>query len=54
MNNTKKIIENQLKSDLPDFKSGDTISVDVRVVEGGKERIQKFDKSYHKKLGRIR
>ena len=42
MNNTKKIIENQLKSDLPDFNSGDTVSVDVRVVEGGKERIQKF------------
>ena len=42
MNNTKKIIKNQLKSDLPDFNSGDTVSVDVRVVEGGKERIQKF------------
>ena len=42
MNNIKKIIEKQLKSDLPDFNSGDTVSVDVRVVEGGKERIQKF------------
>ena len=42
MNKTKKIIENQLKSDLPDFNSGDTVSLDVRVVEGGKERIQKF------------
>ena len=42
MNNTRKIIENQLKSDLPDFNSGDTVSIDVRVVEGGKERIQKF------------
>jgi large subunit ribosomal protein L19 len=27
---------------VPDFGPGDTIVVDVRVVEGGKERIQKF------------
>ena len=50
MNNTKKIIENQLKSDLPDFNSGDTVSIDVRVVEGGKERIQKFYKKSCEKV----
>ena len=43
MNKIKPIIDNQLKKDLPEFSSGDTISVDVRVVEGGKERFQKFE-----------
>jgi large subunit ribosomal protein L19 len=32
----------QLRSDIPDFKAGDTIIVHVRVVEGDKERIQQF------------
>ena len=43
MNKVKPIIENQLKKDLPEFSSGDTVSIDVRVVEGGKERLQKFE-----------
>ena len=30
------------KSDLPDFKVGDTLNVHVRVVEGDKERIQQY------------
>ena len=42
MNKIKPIVEEQLKTDLPDFGPGDTVIVDVRVVEGGKERIQKF------------
>ncbi len=42
MNKIKPIIEEQLKTDVPDFGPGDTVVVDVRVVEGGKERIQKF------------
>lgn len=32
-----------LKTDLPDFRPGDTVRVHVRVVEGGKERIQVFE-----------
>jgi large subunit ribosomal protein L19 len=32
----------QLRSDIPEFNSGDTINVHVRVVEGDKERIQQF------------
>ena len=43
MNKIKPIIEEQLKTDVPDFGPGDTVVVDVRVVEGGKERIQKFN-----------
>lgn len=35
--------ENQIKTDIPDFSAGDTLAVDVRVVEGGKERTQKFE-----------
>ncbi|HEX8550261.1 MAG TPA: 50S ribosomal protein L19 [Abditibacteriaceae bacterium] len=31
------------KSDLPDFGPGDTLRVNVRVVEGNRERIQAFD-----------
>ncbi len=29
-------------TELPDFKAGDTISVDYKIVEGNKERIQTF------------
>ncbi|MBU0517852.1 50S ribosomal protein L19 [bacterium] len=32
----------QLKTDIPEFKAGDTIKVHVRVIEGEKERIQVF------------
>ena len=42
MNKIRPVIEHQLKKDVPDFGPGDTVSIDVRVVEGGKERIQKF------------
>ena len=31
-----------LKSDLPEFRAGDTVNVHVRVVEGNRERIQVF------------
>ena len=42
-NKIKPIVQDYLKTDIPDFSAGDTVSVDVRVVEGGKERIQKFE-----------
>ena len=38
----EEIEQQQLKSDLPDFEVGDTIEVKVRIVEGGKERVQTF------------
>jgi len=43
MNKMMPVIEGQLKSDIPEFGAGDTVSIDVRVIEGGKERIQKFE-----------
>jgi len=33
----------QLKSDLPDFTSGDTVVVQVKVSEGGRVRLQAFE-----------
>lgn len=36
------LVENYKKSDLPEFKAGDTIAVHVIIKEGNKERIQVF------------
>jgi large subunit ribosomal protein L19 len=38
-----KIVTDQLKTDIPDFNPGDHIRVQVRVVEGDKERLQSFE-----------
>jgi large subunit ribosomal protein L19 len=32
----------QMRSDIPQFASGDTVNVHVKVVEGDKERVQQF------------
>lgn len=32
-----------MKSDVPEFEVGDTVSVGVKIVEGNKERIQPFN-----------
>lgn len=36
------VTSQQIRSDLPSFKPGDTVSVHVKVIEGDKERIQQF------------
>jgi large subunit ribosomal protein L19 len=33
----------QLKSDVPEFAPGDTVAVQVRVVEGDRERLQTYE-----------
>jgi len=38
----EKIEAAQLKSDRPQLRPGDTVEVQVRVIEGDKERQQKF------------
>lgn len=38
-----KITKNQLRNDIPDFKSGDTVKVHVRIKEGNKTRIQVYE-----------
>jgi large subunit ribosomal protein L19 len=37
------VTANQLKTDIPEFKAGDTLRVHTRVIEGEKERIQVFE-----------
>src|SRR5438094_5770058 len=37
-----KVEAAQLKTGLPDLRPGDTVEVSVRVIEGDKERQQKF------------
>ncbi len=39
----RTIEEEQFKTDLPDFRVGDTVKVNVKVVEGSRERIQAFE-----------
>lgn len=43
MNTIGQIEEAQLRDDIPDFGPGDTVRVDVRVIEGGRERVQAFE-----------
>ena len=45
MNNNlvNEVTSAQLRNDLPDFKSGDTVKVAVRIIEGNKSRIQIFE-----------
>ena len=33
----------QIRTDLPELASGDTVKVSAKVVEGGKERVQVFE-----------
>lgn len=39
----KALEEEQLRKDIPEFGPGDTVRVHVKVVEGGRERIQVFE-----------
>jgi large subunit ribosomal protein L19 len=38
----KKIEREQMRFDIPAFRSGDTVKVHLRIVEGEKERVQIF------------
>src|SRR5881227_2182979 len=40
-----------LRSDVPDFRPGDTLKVHVRVVEGNRERIQVFQGAVIRRQG---
>ncbi len=39
----REVTQQYLKTDIPDFKGGDTVKVHVRLTEGEKERIQIFE-----------
>lgn len=43
MNMLDQIEKEQMRLDHPPFRAGDTIRVHVRIVEGGRERIQVFE-----------
>jgi large subunit ribosomal protein L19 len=38
-----KYVEKNRRANLPEFRSGDTIRVHVRIKEGDKERLQAFE-----------
>ncbi|HTR82780.1 MAG TPA: 50S ribosomal protein L19 [Bacteroidota bacterium] len=42
MSKIKLVEATQIKTGIPEFSTGDTLNVHVRVVEGDKERIQQF------------
>lgn len=55
MNPMEMVEREQLRTDLPDFRVGDTIKVHVKIVEGEKERVQLFEGVViRKKKGGIR
>lgn len=43
MNVIDKINEKQIRNDVPEFRVGDTVRVDVKIIEGKRERIQTFE-----------
>lgn len=47
----ESITNEQLRSDIPTFRPGDTVRVHARVVEGTRERIQLFEGVVIKRRG---
>jgi large subunit ribosomal protein L19 len=43
MNKLETLMREGLRADLPPFRAGDTLKVNVRVREGDKERVQAFE-----------
>jgi large subunit ribosomal protein L19 len=43
VNVLNEIVQDQLRSDLPEITPGDTVKVSAKVVEGNRERIQVFE-----------
>ena len=43
MNVLDEIVQDQLRTDLPELATGDTVKVSAKVVEGNRERIQVFE-----------
>lgn len=43
MNIIDKINEKQMNPEIPEFRVGDTVRVDVKIKEGKRERIQAFE-----------
>ena len=43
MDELKMIEDAQMRTDVPEFRPGDTVRVQVKVVEGNRERIQAYE-----------
>ena len=43
VNLVEKITKSQIRTDIPEFQVGDTVRVDVKIIEGKRERIQAFE-----------
>ncbi len=43
MNDLELVEAAQMRDNIPPFRAGDTVRVNVRVVEGGRERVQAFE-----------
>ena len=52
LNLVQEITKSQKRTDIPDFTSGTTVRVDVRIQEGGKTRIQAFEGVVIKRYGK--
>ncbi len=43
MNVIDKITAKQINPNIPEFRVGDTVKVNVKIIEGNKERIQAYE-----------
>ena len=39
----EQLEQEQMRTDIPDFSPGDTVTVQVKVTEGSRERLQAFE-----------
>ena len=51
MNLIQSLEQEYLKSDIPQFRPGDTVKVHYKVIEGSRERIQVFEGVVIKRRG---
>ncbi|GJM48429.1 50S ribosomal protein L19 [Weissella soli] len=47
----EKLTESQLRTDVPDFRAGDSVRVYAKIVEGTRERVQLFEGVVIKRQG---
>jgi large subunit ribosomal protein L19 len=52
MNPLANIEKDFLRTDMPEFKPGDTVRVNIKIKEGDKERIQAFEGTVMRRRGR--
>jgi large subunit ribosomal protein L19 len=51
MNLLKYVQDNQIRADIPNIRTGQTVRVHTRIIEGEKERIQVFEGVVLRKRG---